>query len=224
MEPAVGFDGLGGGFRLLPIAGKDKRPPHQQFTIGGEAAFHGLDRLAHRAHAVIPGIVQGQHRRGFGKPVALEDTNADIGKPARCVERPAVLPRRYSRALLPPKACLTFLKTRRSAKRQRSEEGVLPRRISLAVAVAGGERPVKELFDRGFGARSLLHLIANFLVDPGHGDKDRGLDGSQGGGQPVEVSAVGQGRAVTEERVVQVAGGDMRKRQKGDAGGVGVSR
>ena len=40
MEPSVAFDGLGGGIRFAPIAGKDKRPPHQQFAVLPEAAFY----------------------------------------------------------------------------------------------------------------------------------------------------------------------------------------
>ncbi len=61
VEPAVGFDGFAGGFRFVPVAGKDKRPPHQQFAIGSKTVFHRFDRLAHRPDAVILCVVQGQH-------------------------------------------------------------------------------------------------------------------------------------------------------------------
>ena len=90
------------------------------------------------------------------------------------------------------------------------------------MAVSGGERPGKELLDRGFGARAALHLIANFLVDPRNGDKDRGLNGGECAGQPVEVSAIGNGRAIAKQSVVEMTSCDVGEGKKGDAGGVGV--
>ena len=82
----------------------------------------------------------------------------------------------------------------------------------VAVVVAGGQCPGKELFDDGFAACATLDLIANLLVDPGYGDEYCRLDGGEGCGKAVKVTAIGKGRAVAEECIVQVAGSDVGER------------
>ena len=67
---------------------------------------------------------------------------------------------------------------------------------------------------RGLG----LDGLADLLVDAGDGDEDGGLDGLHGGGKLVELGAVGEPGAVHHEGVVDVAGGDVREGEEGDAG------
>ena len=100
---------------------------------------------------MILGIVEGQYRRGFRKPVTLEDTNADIGEPARCVE-----PQRCASGdiIAHPAAegLLDFLEDQAIGQAPAERGGRFTAQNLVAVAVAGGERPVKELFDCGFVA------------------------------------------------------------------------
>src|ERR1700684_1200786 len=90
------------------------------------------------------------------------------------------------------------------------------------MAAPGSQSPAKELLDRRFGARAALDLIANFLVYPRNGDKDRGLNSGERARQAVEVPAIGNARAIAKQSVVEMASRDVREGKKGDAGGVGI--
>ena len=65
----------------------------------------------------------------------------------------------------------------------------------------------------GFGFDGL----ADLLVDTWDADENCWLDRLHGSGQLVEPGTVGNACAVAHERVVHVAGGDVRERQEGDA-------
>ena len=64
----------------------------------------------------------------------------------------------------------------------------------------------------------LLDRLANLLEDARHADDDRGPDFVHGLRQLVELRTVGHLRAVVVHHVVEGARGDVRERQKGDAG------
>src|ERR1700726_3144731 len=90
------------------------------------------------------------------------------------------------------------------------------------MAAAGCECPGHQLFDDGFAGRTPLDHLANLLVNAGHGHEYGRFDGGDGGGYPLEAATVSKGRAVTEQRVVEMTSGDVGEGQKRDADGARV--
>ena len=68
----------------------------------------------------------------------------------------------------------------------------------------------------------MLDGLADFLVDARNADDDRGPDFAHGLRQLVELSAIGDLRAVVVHDVIEGARGDVRERQEGDAGVSGI--
>ena len=71
--------------------------------------------------------------------------------------------------------------------------------------------------DRG-ERRAALHLLADLFIDARDADEDGGPDLAHGLGQLVELRAIGHLSPVGVHHVIQRTGGDVRKRQKRDAG------
>jgi hypothetical protein len=161
--------------------------------------------------------VQGDHRRGFGQPVALPKRNPHRGKPLRGVDaqRRAAGDKRSSPARRRPRAPWS-----RPACRPAS---------TAATRAGGRHKPYRDVprppqpprracASSPAKAPTALHLLANLLEDPRHAHNHRGPDLAHGLRQLVELRAIGHLRPVGVHHVVQRARRNVRERQERDAG------
>src|SRR5271157_3602402 len=213
LEPAV-FKGAGSFFRHIPVAGENGRAPHQNFTIGGDFDFNIGQRPADRSQAVIDGIVQGDHGRGFREAIAFVDANADVGVPGGNL----TAQRRASgdeQACAAAECFTDFGKHQGVGQPPRERSWRLSTQNRFAVGSSDGERPFEER--TLYSVHLVLHLVVNLLVHAGHGHDDRRLHLAHGSRQVVDAGTVGDGDIVVLQRVIQVPRGDVRKRQIRDA-------
>ena len=187
-----------------------------ELAVGGEADLEVGHLAAYGAYAHGAGVVAADDGRGFGEAIAFEDAGAGGCEPVGGIDAEGRAAGDED-ADAASEGFADFCEDENVGEVPCDAVRFGAGEDHLALGNAGADGPGEDAFGEagvgGFG----FDALADFLINAGYTDEDGGVQGLEGGGQVVEAGEVRDGDAVSHLGVVDVAGGDVREGEEGNA-------
>ena len=228
VEPAVRVDRLGGRGGLVEVAAHHVRTAGENLAVGGDRDFDSRNWLSNRTDPEILQRVDGDHRRGLGEAVPLENRQTrrveelvDLRRERRASRHEVAQSSARPRAQLREDEALCEA-VLRGEEPSRLTAGELHVRPPVGNVATPEEDP---LLHRAAGERILEDARVHLLVQPRDREHESGPHFGHVERYGVHGLGVGDANAHVEHQVVTGHPlEDVRQRQKAEAGVIAGER